>query len=223
MGVITPADGFNALIRELTTAHGALMIMDEVLTGFRVSAAGWWGLEASLSQPSYTPDLFAFGKVVGGGMPLAAVAGRVDLMELLAPVGPVYQAGTLSGNPLSTAAGATTLRLATPEAYAHIDARSLQLQAAVGEALDAAGVPHRIQNAGNLFSVFFTDAPVLNYADAKTQDTVAFSRFFNAMLDQGVMLPPSAFEAWFLSAAHDDEVMEIIIGALPAAAKAAAG
>lgn len=222
MGVIAPKGGFNELIRELTSAHGALMIIDEVLTGFRVSEAGWWGLEAGRDDPAYVPDLFAFGKVVGGGMPLAAVAGKAEFMELLAPVGPVYQAGTLSGNPLSTAAGAATLRRATPEVYRHVDARSQQLQAAVGEALSAASVPHRVQAAGNLFSVFFTADPVDDYAAAKRQDTQAFSRFFGAMLDQGVMLPPSAFEAWFLSAAHDDEAMATILAALPAAARAAA-
>lgn len=221
MGVIPPKDGFNELIRELTSAHGACMIMDEVLTGFRVSSAGWWGFEAGIDQPSYVPDLFAFGKVVGGGMPLAAVAGSAELMELLAPVGPVYQAGTLSGNPLSTAAGATTLRLATSEVYDHVDARSEQLRVAVGEALSDASVPHRIQAAGNLFSVFFSDEPVDDYAAAKRQDTESFSRFFGSMLDQGVMLPPSAFEAWFLSSAHDDEAMETIVSALPAAARAA--
>ena len=144
-------------------------------------------------------------------------------MELLAPLGPVYQAGTLSGNPLSTAAGAATLRLATDEVYQSVDQRSAQLSAAVGEALSAEGVPHVIQNAGSLFSVFFTDQPVHDFATAKVQDTQAFSRFFAAMLEAGVMLPPSAFEAWFLSAAHDDQAMDQIVSALPKAAVAAAG
>lgn len=223
MGVVAPSEGFNAEIRRLTAASGALMVLDEVLTGFRVGPAGWWGLEAGVSEPSWTPDLFAFGKVVGGGMPLAALGGRAELMELLAPVGPVYQAGTLSGNPLATAAGIATLRLADAAVYAHVDAASLRLREAVGAELTAAGVPHVIQHAGNLFSVFFREAPVLNYTDAQAQDTAAFGRFFHSMLDSGVALPPSAYEAWFLSAAHDDAVLDRVVSALPAAARAAAG
>ncbi len=219
MGVVAPAPGFNAALRDLTSRHGALLIVDEVLTGFRVHGGGWLGLEGN----AYAPDLVTFGKVVGGGMPLAALGGRADLMQLLAPVGPVYQAGTLSGNPLATAAGLATLRLADRGVYDHVDDRSTQLQLAVGEALTAAGVPHLVQNAGNLFSVFFRDGEVSTYDDAKAQDQTAFARFFHAMLDQKVALPPSAFEAWFLSAAHDDKAMDQIVSALPAAARAAAG
>ncbi len=222
MGVVPPQDGFNAAIRQVTRDAGALMILDEVLTGFRVGPAGWWGLEAGVDAPAWTPDLFAFGKVVGGGMPLAALAGRADVMDLLAPLGPVYQAGTLSGNPLATAAGIATLSLADEHVYRHVDKASLTLQAAVDDALVAAGVPHVVQRAGSLFSVFFRDGAVRDYRDAKDQDTIAFGRFFHAMLDQGVALPPSAFEAWFLSAAHDDAVLERIIAALPQAARAAA-
>ena len=218
MGVIAPRDGFNNELRRITREHGALLIVDEVLTGFRVSKAGWLGFEPL----DDAPDLIAFGKVVGGGMPLAAIGGCKELMELLAPVGPVYQAGTLSGNPLATAAGIKTLQLADDAVYAHVDRRSEELQAALGEALSKEGVPHHISTAGNLFSVFFRDGDVRNYDDAKAQDTEAFARFFHSMLEQGVMLPPSAFEAWFLSAAHDDEAMQVIVDALPAAAKAAA-
>ena len=221
MGVVTPAEGFNQEIRRLTAEHGALMILDEVLTGFRVGAAGWWGLEAGVDSPAWTPDLITFGKVVGGGMPLAAVAGRKDVMDLLAPLGPVYQAGTLSGNPLATAAGIATLDLATPAVYEHVDARAEELRLMVAEALGEAGVPHVIQSAGNLFSVFFREHPVMNYEDAQAQDTRAYGRFFHAMLDAGVALPPSAFEAWFLSAAHDDAAMETIEAALRKAAPAA--
>ncbi|MHA7860240.1 glutamate-1-semialdehyde 2,1-aminomutase [Tessaracoccus sp. Y36] len=217
MGVVPPAPGFNAALRELTARHGALLIVDEVLTGFRVGPGGWLGLEGG-----YAPDIVTFGKVVGGGMPLAALAGRSEVMQFLAPVGPVYQAGTLSGNPLATAAGLATLRLADDAVYAHVDRRSLELQAAVTEALTAASVPHTIQAAGSLFSVFFRDGAVANYEDAKDQDTQAFARFFHAMLDAGVALPPSAFEAWFLSAAHDDAAMARITDALPLAARAAA-
>lgn len=219
MGVVPPEPGFNALLRELTTAHGALLIYDEVLTGFRVSDAGWWGLEGR----TITPDLFTFGKVVGGGMPLAALGGRPELLDLLAPLGPVYQAGTLSGNPLATAAGIATLQLADAAVYARVDAASDALASAVTAALDAAGVPHRLQRAGSLFSVFWgaTD-PVTDYASAQRQDAGAYRAFFHTMLDAGVALPPSAYEAWFLSAAHDDATIERIAAALPGAARAAA-
>ncbi len=221
MGVVAPTNDFNAEIRRITAQHGALMILDEVLTGFRVGDAGWWGIDAGAKQPTWVPDLLTFGKVVGGGMPLAAVAGKAEVMDLLAPLGPVYQAGTLSGNPLATAAGIATLDLATAEVYAHVNMRSQQLQALVAEAFTAAGVPHVIQSAGNLFSVFMREEPVLNYDDAQAQDTAAYGRFFHAMLRSGVALPPSAFEAWFLSAAHDDHAMDIIATALQAAAPAA--
>ncbi|WP_097677341.1 glutamate-1-semialdehyde 2,1-aminomutase [Nigerium massiliense] len=226
MGVVPPAPGFNEAIRSLTSEHGALMISDEVLTGFRVSPAGYWGLEAGVENPTWTPDLVTFGKVVGGGMPLAALAGPAALMDLLAPVGPVYQAGTLSGNPLATAAGITTLQLADAGVYAHVDRVSAQLQGAVAAALDAAGVPHRIQSAGNLFSVFFgadaAERGVANYDQAKAQDAFRFAPFFHSMLDAGVALPPSVFEAWFLSSAHDDAALNQIVDALPGAARAAA-
>lgn len=219
MGIVPPEPGFNALLRELTRTHGALLIYDEVLVGFRVSAAGWWGLEGR----TISPDLFTFGKVVGGGMPLAALGGRADVMELLAPVGPVYQAGTLSGNPLATAAGIATLKLADAAVYERIDAASAALQDAVVDALNGAGVTHQLQTAGSLFSVFFkVDQPVRNFADAQTQNTAAYRAFFHSLLDAGIALPPSAFEAWFLSSAHDDRVLEQAAAALPAAARAAA-
>ncbi len=219
MGVVAPEPGFNPLLRELTAAHGALLVYDEVLTGFRVSPAGWWGLEGR----QIAPDLFTFGKVVGGGLPLAAIGGRADVLDLLAPLGPVYQAGTLSGNPLATAAGLATLRLADDAVYARVDAAADALAAAVTAALAAAGVPHRLQRAGSLFSVFWgiTD-PVLNYADARRQRSDAYAAFFHTMLDAGVALPPSAFEAWFVSASHDDGVLERVTAALPDAARAAA-
>lgn len=240
MGVVAPLDGFNPAIRRLTTEHGALMVSDEVLTGFRVGRSGWWGLEAGIENaveaklgaelpghsPAYVPDIVTFGKVVGGGMPLAALGGPAAIMELLAPVGPVYQAGTLSGNPLATAAGIATLTLADADVYRHVDAASVHLQDAVSEALTATGVPHRIQTAGNLFSVFFgEDAArdgVQTYADAQAQDTWRYPPFFHAMLAAGVTLPPSVFEAWFLSSAHDDAALDRVVAALPAAARAAA-
>ncbi len=219
MGVVPPEPGFNELLRELTTAHGALLIYDEVLTGFRVSDAGWWGCEGR----TIAPDLFTFGKVVGGGMPLAALGGRADLMDLLAPVGPVYQAGTLSGNPLATAAGIATLRLADREVYEKVDAAAATLAAEVEGTLRMAGIPHRLQRAGSLFSVFWgIEEPVQDYASAQRQHTGVYRAFFHAMLDAGVALPPSAYEAWFVSAAHDGAALERIVTALPAAARAAA-
>ncbi|GGK99443.1 glutamate-1-semialdehyde 2,1-aminomutase [Sphaerisporangium melleum] len=216
MGVVPPAAGFNALLRELCTASGALLIMDEVLTGFRVSAAGWYGLDP------VEADLMTFGKVMGGGLPAAAFGGRAEVMSRLAPEGPVYQAGTLSGNPLACAAGLATLRACDEEVYDRVDAAALIIGRAASDALATAGVPHRLQRAGNLFSIFFTEEPVTDFTGARSQDTGAYRAFFHSMLDQGVYLPPSAYEAWFLSAAHDEEALSRVAEALPAAAKAAA-
>ncbi|HWI30894.1 MAG TPA: glutamate-1-semialdehyde 2,1-aminomutase [Microbacterium sp.] len=221
MGVVAPLPGFNAALAERAHAHGALLILDEVLTGFRVHPAGFWGLQASQGE-RYTPDLFTFGKVVGGGMPLAALGGRADVMERLAPSGPVYQAGTLSGNPLSVAAGVATLRLATPDVYARVDAAADVVARALSEALAAEGVEHSVPRAGSLFGVAFLPEAPRDYATALTQQSWRYPPFFHAMLDAGVSLPPSVFEAWFLTAAHDDEALGRITGALPAAARAAA-
>ena len=223
MGVIPPGAedgiGFNAFLAEIARANGALFISDEVMTGFRVSRSGQYGLDGA------EPDLMTFGKVMGGGFPAAAFGGRTELMQQLAPVGEVYQAGTLSGNPVATAAGLATLRLATDEVYARIDRTSEDLRAEITAALAAAGVPNVIQNSGNLFSVFFVPdnvTAVPDYAVAATQSTSCYAAFFHSMLDDGVYLPPSAFEAWFLSDAHDDGAMNRIVAALPAAASAAA-
>jgi glutamate-1-semialdehyde 2,1-aminomutase len=217
MGVVPPAPGFNATLRRLTSQHGALLVLDEVMTGFRVSPAGWYGLEGVAA------DLVTFGKVMGGGFPAAAFGGRADVMDRLAPDGPVYQAGTLSGNPVATTAGLTTLRLADGEVYARVDAAADALVGSVTDALTAAGVPHVVQRAGSMFSVFFTDeASVPDYAAARRQNTEAFAAFFHAMLSQGVSLPPSAFESWFVSAAHDDAALDQVVQALPRAASAAA-
>lgn len=225
MGVIAPAvadgpdgpENFNAFLRRVAHAHGALFISDEVMTGFRVSASGMFGLDG------VQPDLMTFGKVMGGGFPAAAFGGRADLMAHLSPAGSVYQAGTLSGNPVAAAAGRKTLELATAEVYAHLDATAAQLRAEVTAALSAAGVAHRIQNVGNLFSVFFTDADdVPDYRTAQQQSAQAYAAFFHAMLAGGVNLAPSAFEAWFVSAAHDELALSRIVGALPTAAQAAA-
>lgn len=220
MGVVTPGEGFNAGLRRITEAHGALLIMDEVLTGFRVGPGGYW----TLAEEGWAPDLLTFGKVIGGGLPTAALGGRQDVMEYLAPLGPVYQAGTLSGNPVAMAAGIATLTHATDEVYAHIDAASLTLQKELSSALEAAGVDHSIQRAGNLFSVAFgtSASGVHDYDEAQAQESFRYAPFFHSMLDSGVYLPPSVFEAWFLSSAHDDAAMDRIFSALPAAARAAA-
>lgn len=206
-------------LRRLCTAYGALLVLDEVMSGFRVSPTGWWGLEGA--REGWAPDLFTYGKVIGGGLPLAAVAGPAAVMDLLAPAGPVYQAGTLSGNPAAATAGLVTLGLLDDDSYAVLDARAREVEALVTAALSEAGVAHRLNTAGNLFSVFFTADPVTDYDSAKRQDTAAFGRFFHAMLDGGVWLPPSAFEAWFVSTAHTDADLEQIAAALPAAARAA--
>jgi len=220
MGVVPPKPGFNAFLRDITSQHGAVFIMDEVLTGFRATKTGGWGLD----NADWAPDLFTFGKVIGGGLPVASVAGSAQVMDLLAPVGPVYQAGTLSGNPIAMAAGYATLTHADDAAYATIAQRSTQLQSMVAEALDAEGVNHSIQRAGSLFSIAFGTAEtgVINYEDTQAQEAFRYGPFFHAMLDGGVYLAPSVYEAWFISAAHDDSAMNKIAEALPAAAKAAA-
>jgi glutamate-1-semialdehyde 2,1-aminomutase len=218
MGVVPPLDGFNAHLRRITAEHGALLLLDEVMTGFRVSRSGWYGLDP------VDADLFTFGKVMGGGLPAAAFGGRADLMEQLAPVGPVYQAGTLAGNPVAVAAGLATLRLCTDDVYARCDRVAVTLRGAASAALFSAGVPHRVQQAGSMFSVFFVpdERRVRDYDDARTQDTAAHRAFFHEMLARGVYLPPSAFESWFVNAALDDEAVERVLDALPAAARAAA-
>jgi glutamate-1-semialdehyde 2,1-aminomutase len=218
MGIVPPADGFNELLAAQCREHGALLIMDEVLTGFRVTRSGWYG------RDGVAGDLTTFGKVMGGGLPAAAFGGRADIMARLAPAGPVYQAGTLSGNPLATAAGLATLRQCTPELYERVDLAAASVAKLAADALAAAGVPFRRQEAGSLFSFFLgVDGPVRDFAAARRQSGPAYAAFFHAMLDAGVYLPPSPFEAWFLSGAHDDRAISIIAEALPAAARAAAG
>jgi glutamate-1-semialdehyde 2,1-aminomutase len=220
MGVVAPLPGFNHALVEIAHEHGALVILDEVLTGFRVHPGGWWALDPA---GAVDVDLFAFGKVIGGGLPLAALGGRAEVMDLLAPVGPVYQAGTLSGNPLAVAAGLATLRAADDDVYARVDAAADRVVSAVTGALTEAGVAHAIGRAGNLFSVAFgvTEAP-RDYDQVRAQEAWRHPAFFHAMLEQGVSLPPSVFEAWFLTAAHDDAALSRVEEALPAAARAAA-
>jgi glutamate-1-semialdehyde 2,1-aminomutase len=217
MGVVPPAAGFNELLGALCGEYGALLIMDEVLTGFRVTRSGWYGREGVAG------DLMTFGKVMGGGLPAAAFGGRAEIMDRLAPAGPVYQAGTLSGNPLATAAGLATLRACTPEVYARVDEAAATVAKLAAAALSAEGVPFRLQEAGSLFSFFLgVDGPVRDFGEARGQSGAAYAAFFHAMLDGGIYLPPSPYEAWFLSAAHDDAAIGRIADVLPAAARAAA-
>lgn len=220
MGVIAPPEGFNAGLSTLCADHGAIFILDEVLTGFRLSKSGYWGLVGA--SEGWAPDLFTYGKVVGGGFPLSCLAGRGDLMDQLAPAGPVYQAGTLSGNPAAAAAGLATLRFADDGVYTHLDELSASLRALVTHELTEAGVPHTMSHWGNLFSVFFTRGPVTDYDSARTQDTEAFKRFFHTLLDAGVWMAPSCFEAWFVNDAMDEESFEVLRAGLRLAARAAA-
>ncbi|GAA0505205.1 glutamate-1-semialdehyde 2,1-aminomutase [Saccharopolyspora subtropica] len=216
MGAVAPLPGFNEGLRAITRDAGALLIMDEVMTGFRVSAAGWYGIDGVAG------DLYTFGKVMSGGLPAAAFGGRADVMAHLAPSGPVYQAGTLSGNPVAVAAGLANLRAADAEVYAALDRNSKRLGELLGSALTAAGVPHQVAFAANMVSVFFSETPVHNYEQAQAQQVWRYPAFFHELLRRGVYPPPSAFECWFVNAAMDDAAFEIIADALPHAARAAA-
>ncbi|GAA3755224.1 glutamate-1-semialdehyde 2,1-aminomutase [Microbacterium kribbense] len=216
MGVVAPQPGFNAFLASVAHAAGALLIVDEVLTGFRVSPAGWLGLEP------IDADIVTFGKVIGGGMPLAALGARRSVMEYLAPLGPVYQAGTLSGNPVAVAAGLATLQAADADVYARVDAVARTIADAASDALSATGVAHAVSRAGSLFSIQFQNELAVDYAGVQRQEAFRYGPFFHAMLDAGVSLPPSAYEAWFVSAAHDDAAVARVLDALPAAARAAA-
>jgi glutamate-1-semialdehyde 2,1-aminomutase len=186
------------------------------MTGFRVTRSGWFGLDGVV------PDLMTFGKVMGGGLPAAAFGGRADVMGQLAPAGPVYQAGTLSGNPVAVAAGLAQLRHCTDDVYARVDATAEAVGRLASEALAKEGVEHRLSTAGSLFSVFFCDHAVVDFATATTQNVLRYKAFFHEMLARGVYLPPSAYEAWFVGAAHDDAAVERVAAALPHAARAAA-
>ena len=216
-GVIAPAPGYLARLRDLTTANGALLIFDEVITGFRVAHGG------AQARYGVTPDLTVLGKIVGGGMPVGAYGGRRDLMELVAPSGPVYQAGTLSGHPLAMAAGAATLRLLAPELYAGLETNGAALEAGLAEAAAAAGATVGISRVGSLLTVFFRDGAPTNAAEAFEGDRDAYARFFGSLLDSGVLIAPSPFEAWFLSAAHGPAELELTLAAARPAFAAAAG
>lgn len=216
MGVVPPEPGFTEALLRIAHAHGSLVISDEVMTGFRCSASGWYGLEGPYEHGA--PDLFTFGKVMGGGFPVAAFGGRAEVMEVLAPHGPVYQAGTLSGNPVASAAGLATLLECTPAVYDRIGVVARTLADSVATAFDAHGIEHRIQWAGSMFSVFFGPGPVRNFAEAGAQDAGMYAAFFHEMLDRGVHLPPSCFESWFVSASHDDAAVSHVVRAIEASA-----
>lgn len=212
MGLVPPAAGYLDAVRERTRAHDVLLILDEVMTGFRVHRGG--------AQALYgvTADLSCFGKVLGGGLPAAAYAGRADLMERLAPVGPVYQAGTLSGNPLAMRAGIETLRLLDAEGvYDRLETTSARLSASLVAAAERAGVPLRLQRVGSMLTAFFSSEPIHDYAAARRCDVPRFARFFHAMLRHGIYLPPSAFEAWFVSLAHGETELAVTAAAAEAA------
>ena len=216
MGTVPPLPGFSLGLREACDAHGALLICDEVMTGFRASRSGWWGIEGVAG------DLTTFGKVMSGGLPAAAFGGRADVMSHLAPAGPVYQAGTLSGNPVAVAAGLTSLQLADHAAYTQLQANADRLEQLLSDALVREGVAHTIQRAGTMLSVFFTDSQVTNFDEAKAAETFRFAPFFHELLARGVYAPPSAFETWFVSTVLTDDDFQQISDALPYAARAAA-
>lgn len=208
MGVVPPAPGFLERLRALTTRDGALLIFDEVLSGFRVALGG------AVARYGVRPDLITLGKVVGGGLPLAAYAGRRVIMEQVAPAGPMYQAGTLSGNPVAVAAGMATLeRLREPGLFAAVEAKAERLLAGIGEAARKAGVPVQTVQIGTLGGVFFAERPVASYEDAQACDTARFARYFQGLLARGVYVAPSQFEALFLSAAHTDDDIDRTIEA----------
>ncbi|GAB4539802.1 MAG: glutamate-1-semialdehyde 2,1-aminomutase [Anaerolineae bacterium] len=212
MGVVPPVEGFLAGLRELTRRYGALLIFDEVMTGFRVALGG--------AQALYgvTPDLTTLGKVIGGGLPVGAYAGRRDIMETVAPVGPMYQAGTLSGNPLAMTAGIETLKvLREPGVFDELVSRTRRLCDGVGQAARSAGIPVYQTQIGTMFCTYFSEGPVSDWASASRSDVGRFGRFFQAMLERGVYLAPSQFEAGFMSMAHDDEVIEATVEAARAA------
>jgi len=216
MGTVAPREGFNAALKEIAHADGALLILDEVMTGFRTSYSGWYGVDGVAG------DLTTFGKVVSGGLPAAAFGGRADIMEHLAPSGPVYQAGTLSGNPVAMAAGQASLRLASEDIYPTLHAHADRLSGLISEALTREGVAHHIQRAATMFSVRFAEGEGHNFADMKAADTFRFPPFFHALLDNGVYAPPSVFETWFVSTALTDDDFSRIEEALVPAARAAA-
>ena len=216
MGTVAPQDDFNAKLKELAHLNGALLILDEVMTGFRTSYSGWYGVD------HVAGDLTTFGKVVSGGLPAAAFGGRRDIMERLAPNGPVYQAGTLSGNPVAMASGLASLQLATEDIYPTLQSNADTLERLLDSALTAEGVAHHIQRASTMLSIRFAEGEGTNFTDMQAAETFRYAPFFHALLDNGVYAAPSAFETWFVSTALTDEDFGRIEDALRPAAKAAA-
>jgi glutamate-1-semialdehyde 2,1-aminomutase len=207
MGLVIPKDGYLAGVQQLCQAYGALLIFDEVMTGFRLSASGYQGI------CGINPDLTTFGKIIGGGLPVGAYGGKAEIMNMIAPAGPVYQAGTLSGNPLATTAGLAMLNLITSDldVYSRLENKGRALASAIREQINTYGIKGHVNQIGSMLTLFFTDVKVENFADAKTSDTALFGRYFKEMLDQGIYLPPSQYESWFLSDAIGDfELAKII-------------
>lgn len=209
MGLVIPEEGYLVGVQKLCKQYGALLIFDEVMTGFRLSAAGYQGLAG------IQPDLTTLGKIIGGGLPVGAYGGKAEIMNMIAPAGPVYQAGTLSGNPLATTAGLAMLNLITdnPGVYASLEQRGSALKEALSADLKSIGLNYTINQIGSMFTLFFTDKEVNNFSDAKTSDTVLFGKYFKGMLSKGIYLPPSQYESWFLSAALGDSEYDQIISA----------
>jgi glutamate-1-semialdehyde 2,1-aminomutase len=208
MGLVLPQPGYLAKLRDLCTRYGALLIFDEVMTGFRVAPGG------VQEREGVTPDLTTLGKIIGGGLPVGAFGGRAEIMNHLAPLGSIYQAGTLSGNPLAMAAGIATLKaLREPGVYARLDALGARFTEGMDDLFTRHGVAHQSNQRGSMVGFFFTAEPVTDLASAKTSDTAFYARFFHAMLERGVYLAPSQFEAGFLSLAHDEAAIDATIGA----------
>jgi len=206
MGVVLPKEEFLKTLIEETQKYGSLLIFDEVITGFRLSLGG------AQEVFGITPDITCLGKVLGGGMPLGAYGGKREIMDMVAPEGPIYQAGTLSGNPLSMVAGIKTLEILNREKpYAYLERLTKRLAEGIGKILTEKGIPHRIYSIASMLTVFFTDKEVTDFQTAKTSDTNMFARFFRALLREGVLIPPSQFEAWFVSMAHTEEDIDITL------------
>jgi glutamate-1-semialdehyde 2,1-aminomutase len=216
MGVLVPKEGYLQGLLDTCRKHGALLIVDEVMTGFRVGYGGACGLYG------IRPDLVTFGKVIGAGLPVGAFGGRADVMDKVAPAGPIYQSGTLSGNPMAMAAGYASLKLMTPAAYERLEAMGATLQAGLAEAAKGAGVPVQVNRVGSMLTVFFSEKPVFDAASARGANTKRFGAFFHALLEGGVYFPPSQFEAAFLSTAHTDDDLDLTLRAAKAAFAAAA-
>jgi glutamate-1-semialdehyde 2,1-aminomutase len=202
MGVVPPLPGFLENVREITTKYGALLILDEVMTGFRVDyscAQGRFGV---------IPDLTCFGKVIGGGLPVGAYGGKKEIMEMMAPMGPIYQAGTLSGNPLAMTAGYETLSLMTPERYEELEQKGAYLEKGIRHNAEKHGIPHHINRVGSMVGFFFNEGPITNFEQAKKSDLKRFARYFQRMAEEGVYIPPSQFEGMFISVVHTEEDLD---------------